>query len=63
MEGTITVDAAMTTMPDELHFWEREAVAFEVMDTTDSDTARGDYSGGFPGVIKPLLQWTNRRIE
>ena len=63
MEGTITVDAAMTTMPDELHFWEREAVAFEVMDTMDSDTARGDYSGGFPGVIKPLLQWTNRRIE
>jgi homopolymeric O-antigen transport system ATP-binding protein len=62
MEGTLTVGAAISTN-DEVHLFEREAVAFQVLDSLDADTARGDYSGGFPGVIKPLLQWTNERVQ
>jgi len=61
MEGSVTVSAAISTF-DEVHLFEREAVAFQVVDSPDGDTARGDYAGGFPGVIKPLLQWTNERI-
>jgi lipopolysaccharide transport system ATP-binding protein len=61
MEGMLTVGAAIST-GDEVHVFEREAVAFEVIDSMDNDTARGDYTGGFPGVIKPLLLWTNERV-
>jgi lipopolysaccharide transport system ATP-binding protein len=33
-------------------------VAFQVIDSLDGDSARGDYAGPFPGVVRPLLQWT-----
>ena len=62
MEGTLIVSVAISTMPIEVHLLERDAVAFEVVDSGDLDTARGDYAGGLPGVIRPLLRWTNERI-
>ena len=60
-EGTIVVGAAVSTMdPVEIHFYERDAVAFEVIDALEGDSARGDYGGDVPGVVRPLLPWTNR---
>jgi lipopolysaccharide transport system ATP-binding protein len=41
-----------------LHAQERNAVAFQVVDSPAGDSARGDYIGPMPGVIRPLLQWT-----
>ena len=32
-------------------------VAFEVIDSFDSDSARGDYTGPFHGAVRPLLKW------
>jgi lipopolysaccharide transport system ATP-binding protein len=29
-----------------------------VIDSLDGDSARGDYAGHMPGVIRPLLNWT-----
>jgi len=46
-----------------VHVFEREAVAFEVVDSTELDTARGDYTGPMPGVIRPLLRWENERVS
>ena len=58
-EGTIVVSAAVSTMdPVTVHFFERDAVAFQVIDSLDGDSARGDYAGPFPGVVRPLLRWT-----
>jgi lipopolysaccharide transport system ATP-binding protein len=58
-EGTLIVGVAVSTMdPVRVHFYEREAVAFQVIDTTDGDSARGDYGGPIPGVVRPLLQWS-----
>jgi lipopolysaccharide transport system ATP-binding protein len=58
-EGTLVVSAAISTMdPVIVHFFERDAVAFQVIDSLDGDSARGDYAGPFPGVVRPLLQWT-----
>jgi lipopolysaccharide transport system ATP-binding protein len=58
-EGTIVVSAAISTMdPVTVHYFERDAVAFQVIDSLDGDSARGDYAGPFPGVVRPLLKWS-----
>jgi lipopolysaccharide transport system ATP-binding protein len=61
-EGTLIVSAGMRTLIlHRWHFFEPDVVAFHVMDTLDGDSARGDYAGPIPGVIRPLLQWTSRQ--
>ena len=58
-EGTLLVGAAVSTVdPVVVHFYEPDAVAFQVIDSLDGDSARGDYAGPIPGVIRPLLEWT-----
>jgi lipopolysaccharide transport system ATP-binding protein len=60
-EGTLVVGAAISTMdPVTVHFHERDAVAFNVADSLDGDSARGDYAGPVPGVVRPLLKWTTK---
>jgi len=62
-EGTLVVSAAVSTMdPVRVHFYERDAVAFEVVDVLGAETARGDYGAPIPGVVRPLLPWTNEFI-
>jgi len=57
-EGYFVVGAAITTMaPQNVRLYERDAVAFQVVDSTDGDSARGDYAGHLPGVVRPLLRW------
>jgi len=46
-----------------LHAHERNAVAFQVVDSPAGDSARGDYIGPLPGVIRPLLQWITETNE
>jgi lipopolysaccharide transport system ATP-binding protein len=43
-----------------LHAHQRNAVAFQVVDNPAGDSARGDYIGPMPGVVRPLLNWTTR---
>lgn len=60
-EGTLIVGAAISTMdPVTIHFYERDAVAFQIVDSLDGDSARGEYAGHFPGIVRPLLRWTTR---
>jgi len=60
-EGTLVLGAAISTMdPVKVHFYERDTVAFHVVDSLDGDSARGDYAGPFPGVVRPLLKWTTQ---
>jgi len=40
------------------HFLVREVVGFKVIDNLDGDSARGDFTGEVPGVVRPLLNWT-----
>ena len=41
-----------------LHAHEANAIAFQVVDSPSGDSARGDYIGPMPGVVRPLLHWT-----
>ncbi len=62
-EGTLIVGVAISTHdPFAVHVYERDAIAFRVIDSTDGDTARGDYAGHMPGVVRPALKWENEYI-
>jgi lipopolysaccharide transport system ATP-binding protein len=62
-EGTLMVGAAVSSMdPVQDHVYEREAVAFQVVDNLDGDSARGDYAGPLPGVVRPMLGWSTRAL-
>ena len=57
-EGTMVVSVAVSTPePVAIHFFERDVVAFQVVDKLEGGSARGDYNGPMPGVIRPLLEW------
>jgi len=58
-EGTMFVTASLTTInPNQQQFVERDVVAFQVVDSLDGDSARGDAARHLPGVVRPLLKWT-----
>jgi lipopolysaccharide transport system ATP-binding protein len=59
-EGVMLIGPAMRSLgPDSLHFWEKNAVAFQVVDCPPgASTARGDFPGGLPGAVRPLLRWS-----
>lgn len=58
-EGNIFVSIAiMKYDPFEILMYESEAVAFNVVDTMEGDSARGLYGGSFPGAVRPILNWS-----
>jgi lipopolysaccharide transport system ATP-binding protein len=60
-EGTMIIGASVRTEePNILHFYERDAAAFQVIDSLEGNSARGDYLGPLPGVVRPLLKWTTQ---
>ena len=59
-EGALIISAGISTMsPVRVHLFERDVVAFHVVDSLEGNSARGDYAGPFPGVMRPLLTWTS----
>ena len=57
-EGTVFVTVGGATYrPHVVHFTERDAVTFNVIDSPDGDAARGDFAGPMPGVVRPVLDW------
>ncbi len=60
-EGTLVVGAALTTyVPFQVHFFERDAIAFQVIDSLEGNSARGDFTGLMPGVVRPMLNWSTQ---
>jgi lipopolysaccharide transport system ATP-binding protein len=63
-EGMLFVSAGLTTLEPVIHqFLERQVVAFQVVDTPEGDTARGDWAGRMQGVVRPLLQWQTQVVQ
>jgi lipopolysaccharide transport system ATP-binding protein len=44
------------------HFFEKSLLSFNVKDPIDGTATRSGYSGAIPGVIRPLLPWTIKRL-
>lgn len=60
-EGLYSADVAVCSVSAPRlihHFQERFALAFHVQDPGLGDTARGNYTGQWRGVVRPLLDWT-----
>src|SRR5215470_1048442 len=57
-ECCMIVDTAISTLaPLEVHAYERDVVTVRVFDPMRADSARGDYTGPLPGVVRPLVRW------
>ena len=63
-EGGVLVGGALSTFsPMQVHFFERDAVTFQVVEASQGLAARGDYHGHIPGAFRPLLSWTSSIVE
>jgi lipopolysaccharide transport system ATP-binding protein len=63
-EGMLFVDANMITLePFIFQFQCRSTIAFLVTDSLEGNSARGDWTGHMPGVVRPMLKWTTRSLE
>ncbi len=50
----------LTLNPDIVQFREHKIIAFHVSDTSDGDSARGDYAKQMSGAVRPILDWTTQ---
>ena len=63
-EGMYSVDLAISTFePVIVHCFERGALAFQVHDPAEGDSARGTFAGPYPGVVRPAFPWQVVRYE
>ena len=59
-DGLLFVQSSLFTLePTTTQFEPRDVVSFQVIDSSDGDTARGDWPGSMRGAVRPLLKWTN----
>lgn len=62
-EGVILVGVALVTHdPFEVHFHQRDVLAFNMVDDLTNSPGRGDYVGDMNGVIRPLLEWRTKKL-
>ncbi|HLO29617.1 MAG TPA: ABC transporter ATP-binding protein [Anaerolineales bacterium] len=60
-EGALSIRALVhTILPDRapiVHLDVKDALAFQVHDTLEGDSARGQHVGAYYGVVRPILHW------
>jgi lipopolysaccharide transport system ATP-binding protein len=62
-EGRVGVRTVLSTyFPFEVHADVSDALSFHVVDSLDGDSARGDWAGAYPGVIRPLIPSRTRQF-
>jgi lipopolysaccharide transport system ATP-binding protein len=44
--------------PFVVHFHEMDTVVFEIYDRVIMNEVRGHYTGKFPGIVRPILEWS-----
>ena len=59
-EGNLRAHASIVshTPATAIHAHAPNAVGFQIVDSQHTDSARGDYVGPIPGLVRPLLDWT-----
>ena len=63
-EGIFYVTPALRSLnPEVRRYRVNDAVAFQVIDSMDGDTARVDCAGGVGGVVRPYLHWKTKFNE
>jgi len=60
-EGAMFVSCGLLKMdPIISQFKERDVVSFQIIDSLDGDSARGDWVGPMKSAVRPLLKWRTR---
>jgi lipopolysaccharide transport system ATP-binding protein len=60
-EGILYVNTQLWTLrPQIIQFDVKDIVSFQVVDSIDGDSARGDWAGSMKGAVRPLLKWSNQ---
>jgi lipopolysaccharide transport system ATP-binding protein len=63
-EGSVTVFAGISTIsPTIKHVYERDVIAFQLVESLGGISARGQFGGEIPGIVRPLLRWATQRCE
>lgn len=64
-EGLLSVNVTLWTLEPvrQMEYHQADVVAFQVIDSLEGDSARGDFIGDLPGVIRPKLEWTTSRQQ
>ena len=63
-EGRIFVLAGICTYnPSAIHALVPDAVSFQVVDRSTGDGVRGEYVNDWPGVVRPMLDWSVGRVH
>lgn len=63
-EGTVSIGPAIRTEePIRLHFYERDAIAFQIIESPDGDSARVDEAGKVMGAVRPYLKWNTHYFK
>jgi lipopolysaccharide transport system ATP-binding protein len=62
-EGTMFVSVGCAAVKQGIRqFREDDVVAFQVVDSMDGDSARGEVAGHIEGVVRPLLSWSTECV-
>ena len=62
-EGIVIVGVALVTHdPFIVHFHDREAIAFNMVEDIETSPTRGDYAGNLPGIIRPQFEWKSEKL-
>jgi lipopolysaccharide transport system ATP-binding protein len=57
-DGVIRLNASLVTAdPFRQHIKVEDVVGFVIHENGDGPSARGDFTGQWPGALRPLLQW------
>jgi lipopolysaccharide transport system ATP-binding protein len=62
-DGLFSVGVALTFKATDVSFYEKQALTFNVTDLMTPATRKSDYHGRIPGVVRPILKWTQERIS
>jgi lipopolysaccharide transport system ATP-binding protein len=62
--GNVLASASLVShLPSTVtHAHEPKAITFQVLETDNAESARGDYVGSIPGVVRPLLPWSTELV-
>ena len=62
-EGAVVVSVAIIKVePFTIYIHSLDVVSFTVVDPMRGDSARGRYTLGFPGMVRPLCQWETQLL-
>ncbi|MCA0153723.1 ABC transporter ATP-binding protein [Winogradskyella vincentii] len=58
-EGSFSILVAVGNYnPEMIHLIEKDLLTFEIYDSTQGEGVRGPYIGKWPGLMRPMLDWT-----